>query len=86
MKRLDMAEAMAAEASDLHDRLHAWLLANVGPTTEVLTVLSALTYEVGLCAGKLSEGLADAAIDAMLDDVRDTMRRHVQAYRRGLRT
>lgn len=77
---------MTRDAAALHDRLHAWLLENCGADTDVMTVLGALTYEIGLCAGKISEGIADEAIDQMLDGIRDGMRQQISAYRKGLRS
>jgi hypothetical protein len=78
-------EDLVRRAAVLHDALTKWLRFQV-PQAEAVMVLTALTYECGRIAGQLSEGMSDAEIETMLDDIRDTMRDHVDAYRKGLRT
>lgn len=69
----------------LHENLTAWLKRE-HPRAELLTVIGALSYEIGRICGQVTQHLSDEETDAMVEAVAEVMKDHVRAWRRGLRT
>jgi hypothetical protein len=81
-----MFEQITHEDVERIDRIHEDLkrfLLRKHPRAPALAVLVALSYEIGRCAGMMSEGMTDPEVESMLRGVLGIMRRHVEAFRSG---
>lgn len=80
-----MTDPLEREAFAIHEAMMAWLKTRY-PRAHPLSVLTACTYEIGRVVGTIAKDtdMPATEIDAMLDNVRATMRQQIDAVRAGL--